>query len=92
MKTRHAVALALVGWYLMVPPTGYDAHGIVEAKVDTPLSKWQSWGSFDSGSACDAELAQIRQKSKENPVETRHHGQQVRSAVCIASDDRRLAK
>jgi hypothetical protein len=35
MRLRHAAALALMGWYLMIPPPG--PHG---PNVAVPLSQW----------------------------------------------------
>ena len=37
MKPRHAAAFALVGWYLMLPPTGRDYP---TGNVDAPLTQW----------------------------------------------------
>jgi hypothetical protein len=51
MKPRHAAALALVGWYLMVPPRVYNAGNMLHIEIKAPLSKWERWGSFDSGRA-----------------------------------------
>jgi hypothetical protein len=50
MALRHAAALALVGWYLMMPPMTEKN----EADAEGPLSKWQNDGSFDLASACEA--------------------------------------
>ena len=36
MKPRHAAALALAGWYLMMPPMGNG-----KVYVTAPLSMWQ---------------------------------------------------
>jgi hypothetical protein len=44
MKLRHAVALAIVGWYLMVPPM-YE-HNDIDSSA--PLSPWQIVQSCDS--------------------------------------------
>lgn len=48
MRLRYAAALALVGWYLLLPPwvarNKFDAHA--------PLSKWQKSGKFDTEDAC----------------------------------------
>jgi hypothetical protein len=48
MRLRHAAALALVGWYLMVPPT-------TDGKIDNsaPLSQWDIRSSFDSAATCE---------------------------------------
>ncbi len=37
MKFRHTIALALVGWYLMMPPTGRDYP---MGSEDAPLNQW----------------------------------------------------
>jgi hypothetical protein len=54
VNPRHAVALALVGWYLMVPPvescTGAFSGG---ACHPVPLEKWQIVGTYDSPSGCE---------------------------------------
>lgn len=42
---RHAAALALVGWYLMVPPNKNE---------DTPLSEWIVRRTYDSAEECQA--------------------------------------
>ena len=54
MTLRHAAALALVGWYLMVPPATAP-NGTKGAKLmtDAPLSRWFMHGSFDSAKQCE---------------------------------------
>jgi hypothetical protein len=52
MKLRHAAALALVGWYLMLAPS-YD--GLFEERA--PLSQWQWQGSYDTKVECFQTLA-----------------------------------
>jgi hypothetical protein len=47
MNPRHAAALALVSWYLMVPPGPNPARAYY-----TPLSRWKLIGNFDSDAAC----------------------------------------
>ncbi len=77
-KLRHAAALALVGWYLMVPP-------IQNGKaVDVPISEWSHLDSFDSARECrDAGYRyQDRQKAENKPLPG--------AWECIASDDPRL--
>jgi hypothetical protein len=37
MRLGHAAAIALVGWYLIIPPTSRD-HPM--GNVDAPLSQW----------------------------------------------------
>jgi len=45
MKPRHVVALALAGWYLMVPTS---------KKNDAPLSEWTISQSYASAEACQS--------------------------------------
>ncbi len=44
MNPRHAAALALVGWYLMVPPT---------SGTTLPIGQWDHVGSFDKIDDCE---------------------------------------
>ncbi|MGO9060944.1 MAG: hypothetical protein ACLQU2_26710 [Candidatus Binataceae bacterium] len=48
MELQHAAALALVGWYLMLPP--WIAQNRFDANA--PLSKWQISGRFDTAQDC----------------------------------------
>src|SRR5208283_1477727 len=80
MKSRHAAALALVGWYLMVPlihgkETVVDskasphAHYIIgDAWIDVkaPLSKWSAIYAGESEQDCYAFLARSN-KAVANP-------------------------
>jgi hypothetical protein len=51
MNARHSAAVALVGWYLLVPPVQTDL-GIVQIQADAPLSKWSIHrGTIRRGSA-----------------------------------------
>ena len=68
MKPRHAAALALVGWYLMLPPLTENPppHAAENALVDTqaPLSQWDSDGSFDSAIQCNRARGQATENVK----------------------------
>ena len=61
MKPRHAAVLALVGWYLMLPPltqTGPDTYNL-PPDTSAPLSKWTYQtprDHFDSEKECKEEL------------------------------------
>src|SRR5437870_7573819 len=63
MKLRHAATLALVGWYLMVPPIPQTWTGdpdlpsvaiIDTCNPDAPLSEWRGKGEFEQLSECRA--------------------------------------
>jgi hypothetical protein len=48
MSLRHVVALALVGWYLMVPP--FSAKNVF---YDRPLSDWQAVENYSTKTECE---------------------------------------
>jgi hypothetical protein len=91
MTLRHAAALALVGWYLMVPMPGNDP--IPNAEVRS-FAKWIHVHSFDSADTCEAgKIRLIRSGLK--PFELGSYPEQEVKKVlligrCIASDDPRL--
>ncbi len=53
MNLRHAAAVALVGWYVMLPPLN-EATGKIERLA--PLSAWEQFTEFDSSSECHSFL------------------------------------
>jgi hypothetical protein len=59
MRKWHAAGLALVGWYLMVPP-----HEPLQ-----PLSKWEVIRSYDSADQCQ----EFRQRFQELAVSMREN-------------------
>jgi hypothetical protein len=93
MNVRHAAALALVGWYLMVPPM-HDAKWYgVERAAKFPVSRWEPLPSYDSALECESGKLWFQQKAKkdEHKSESDHafYGYMLQ-AQCIASDDPRL--
>jgi hypothetical protein len=83
VKPRHAAALILAGWYLIVPPmhqSGFWSRhfGMQFADTNAPLNRWSIIGTFDTVRECQAAIAKRTAKQRE--------------ARCIASDDPRLAK
>jgi hypothetical protein len=77
LKLRHtAVALALLGWYLMMPPqTRFWWIGGQRSDTAAPLNRWTNQQSFDRAEKC----------------ETARLATQVQAgAVCVATDDPRL--
>ena len=88
MKVSHTVALALVGWYLMVPPLIGPNYAI---KSNAPFSQWVIVQTFNTAGDCEREKA--ARKAKILP------GTAARGVVpycrdcflqCIATDDPRL--
>jgi hypothetical protein len=89
VKPVHAAALALVGWYLMVPPTEDANH--VDPSV--PLPKWVVLRAFDTAAACDEAQDRLRYRvSRLNlqiPVASAA-SEAAEFSQCIASDEPRL--
>ena len=85
MRCRLATALALVGWYLMMPPVERDSRGTFADNAAT-LSKWHVMQAFDSAQACEEYRAKfwygITDPAKKHVF--------FDTAQCIASDDPRL--
>src|SRR5260370_26069738 len=46
MNVRHAVALALVVWYLMSPPFSKDQYGRQHANPSAPLTEWNFYHHY----------------------------------------------
>jgi hypothetical protein len=97
MKLRHAAALALAGWYLIMPPTGRT----LRVGLAAPLSQWRTVGTFNSADDCESgkrkglPLLEKRIKEKAGKAGVAAHDSDVQvlaglSLRCIASDDPRL--
>jgi hypothetical protein len=88
MNFRHAAALALVGWYLLTPPS--SAEG--KFKENAPLTNWLHNGSYDSAASCEA----VHRKLNRAPVlgvtadEQNHVRMSFMLSRCISTDDPRL--
>jgi len=101
LKSRHLAALALVGWYLIMPPNSPKVPHEVDS--DSPLSRWTIVTSFNDEDTCEKALADI-QNSEQDPVTLDKTGRLARlqkhddalgkaraiNAACVASDDFRL--
>lgn len=97
MKLRHAAALALVGWYLMLPPLPI---GQTEPDARAPLGDWYILEPFDAASVCQSELVQIADTKSDrrkkllvdqvNDKQRRYLASAFPKAQCIATDDPRL--
>jgi hypothetical protein len=97
VKLHHAAALALVGWYLMVPPLGTD--GMPDSKA--PLSRWTIAvsGSYDTARACKERISDdlgalsnyaLKHPEQSDDPHIKNVEQTRFSEQCIASDDPRL--
>ena len=83
----HAVALALVGWYLIVPLKGHP---------EAPLKYWTHMWSFDTAKECQQSLlgmiARIDQPNVSPPqgFTREEFRQELLGSQCVESDDPRL--
>jgi hypothetical protein len=66
MRIWHAAALALLGWYLMVPPVVQRPGGCdpLTVKGEAPLIEWEQFRSFDSAEICEAAKEELINRSK----------------------------
>ena len=100
-KSRHLAALALVGWYLMMPPDSPKIPHDVDP--DIPISRWINVTGFDTEDSCEKALTDL-QNSEQDPITLDKTGKLKRldkhdaalgkaraiNAACIESDDIRL--
>jgi hypothetical protein len=88
MRVCHAAALALVGWYLIIPSSTLPP-GVAYSQ---PLSKWAIVRGFDTADDCDDFLSTFfedsRQKQALNMLAPAYRDYMF--AKCISTDDPRL--
>jgi len=83
-KTRHIATLALMGWYLLLPPmTRTWWAGPERYDNAAQLSTWTIERSFDKAGVCESARLAAQQQSADA-------GNRMGNAVCVASDDSRL--
>ena len=105
MKSRHAAALALVGWLLIAPPPigrakDYSYGSSIPGGFATTAPLWTWWRIgkvFDSVAACNQArlgyLNKLTAESKTQPsLELNNMKLQMSASQCVATDDRRLQK
>jgi hypothetical protein len=105
MKARHAATLALVGWYLMMPPRGgpmgdqfYPNDPFSKSAGTDRLTGWRKFGQTEYATKDECEVEHegwksIFPDSGNIPKERITARQLARGAValqCISSDDPRL--
>jgi hypothetical protein len=104
MTLRHAAALALVGWYLLIPPvfSPMGDHPRAFNDLNASLNRWDIQASFESDTSCEKEKERIRNEAPlrlkfahEHPAQDQNGNivavaEAWQRAECIASDDARL--
>ena len=88
MCPRHVRALALVGWYLMIPSSTLPP-GVAYKE---PLRKWRIVRGFDTADDCQDFLGTFSEDSQQkqalNMLEPAYRDYMF--AECVATDDPRL--
>ncbi len=88
MNLRHAAALALAGWYLMIPSSTFPP----DVAYKEPLRNWRILRSFDTADDCQDFLSNFFEQSREqkdlNTLDPAYRD--FMFAECIATDDPRL--
>lgn len=97
MNLRHAAALALVGWYLMVPPAIPNSH---EVNKSAPVSQWTIRRTFPLDAGCENAKYHLRTQAlaaQANKDATGRRGRMdpdlfciLCNAACVSTDDPRL--
>ena len=91
MKPRHAAALALVGWYLMLPPIERGGSGgQFWVPANEPLSMWSTDRTFNSEDECNSALADLKQPRTYSGNAEQAQDMQRQRAICVSTDDPRL--
>lgn len=88
MKACHAAAFALVGWYLLMPPTSRD---FPMGNVDAPLTQWMKRPTtYRDQDECEHVLDRHRRltNARNRQVTLNYYKQ----AQCVSADDPRLKK
>jgi hypothetical protein len=99
MNSRHAAALALVGWFLMTAPVSEQG----DLHQDAALSEWTKASHYDSESECDTrrkekiqdseDEVELAPKSEADEDGKRDADRDLNAALvsqCVADDDPRL--
>jgi hypothetical protein len=92
MSPRRIAVLALVGWYLFIPPSQYfhprhDSPYVHYSPSGHDSSGWTMFETFDSYQACHARLESMRDLFAESP-ELNFVSHLFRDARCVQVEDR----
>lgn len=97
MHIRHAAALSLIGWYLMVPPFVPNTH---EVNKSAPLSQWTKRRTFPKNEGCEAAKERVQKAGLAHQAQIdaigrhRNHNPELHCALCqaqcVPADDPRL--
>jgi hypothetical protein len=83
---RHAVALALVGWYLMIPPPTWKPPQPLPEHLQ--LTNWLPKRTFETQAECDRAITRSCHHLKNGEIAGLEGP--LCSALCVSSDDPQL--
>ena len=97
MRIRHAVALSVMTWILMVPPWVPGTH---QVNKSAPLSAWTKRRSFPKNEGCEAAKERVQKAGLAHQAQGdeiglhRPHNPELHCALCqaqcVSDDDPRL--
>lgn len=93
MKPRHAAALVLVVYYLMVPPYRIcpDCSDRLQPDPpDAPLNKWEIVHRFDTSAKCEENLVWYQKEKKRMLLKRPRVSFIATYGKCISADDPRF--
>jgi hypothetical protein len=100
MNPRHAAALALVVWYLMIPSPLMAPPNA--SNLNAPLSTWHKYRGWGTEADCQNYISGVRAKVRDPEVQAKYPMENGwtwpafvdfwDAAKCVSSDDPRLAK
>ena len=94
MKPRCVVAMTLLGWYVLIPPT----NGNLTLNLNAPLARWIKYKSFESLHDCVLGAAELTQRGagdrniRPGLEFTNLRLRQFGEALCVSDTDPRLAE
>jgi hypothetical protein len=92
MKSHHAATLALVAWFLMMPPPR-PVGDHFKTNFYAPISKWTKIRRFDLQSQCESAREAYQQKPTGNLVIMLGAAEAqatTKASLCVATGDPRL--
>jgi len=88
MNIRHSSALALIAWYMMVPPVDRQTMKVLDK---APLGQWEIYGRFDTTEDCEREINRsVRSFAGNQSSSNSPDLIALGLARCIASNDPRV--
>jgi len=86
MRLTNAVAVALTGWYLMMPQVQNGEIGPFLAPDKPNLAEWKQVGSYDTAADCETARQQLVLENTDNPsipIDYNALGEQAKALVSL---------